>query len=143
MVEPKKVLLITNAATDAEIKQISNAISRAETQGILINLNLVHVISPLPTCFFTIPSMAENISLLYGEAKETLNYVGNMLHVAQERQWLVTGNFRNETLRLANKLKMHFILAGSHCIQNLHKPFSFVQEANSPWIQSISHAALS
>src|SRR5690349_7448458 len=122
---PKKVLLITNSATDAEITQIISAINVANKQGLDIKLNLVHVVPTLPTCYFNIPSMAHLAERYYEEAKQTLAYTGKMLNVPQHDQWLMTGHIRAEALRLANKLKTQFILASGNCIQDLRQSFLY------------------
>jgi hypothetical protein len=125
MSKPKNVLLITNSATDAELTQISAAINEANKQGLNIKLNLVHVVPTLPTCYFNIPSMAHIVERYYDEAKETLSYIGRKLDVPHNDQWLMTGHIRNETLRLANKLKTHFILASGSCIKDLRHSFLY------------------
>lgn len=140
MREAKKVLLVTNAATDAEITQIMNAVHHAKNQGLPIELNLVHVIPTLPTCYFNIPSMALLAERFYEEARSALIHIGKLLHVNTQNQWVIHGKARLEVLRLANKLGIHFILASSQSIQDLHKSFSFKKEANNTSIQSISHA---
>lgn len=140
MRDVKKVLLVTNAATDAEINQIINAIHHAKKQGLSIELNLAHVIPTLPTCYFNIPSMALLAERFYEEARTALQHIGNLLNVSSENQWIIHGKARFEVLKLSNKLGIHFILASSHSIQDLHKSFSFKKEANNTPIQSMSHA---
>lgn len=142
MSEPKKVLLVTNSATDAEISEIKQAIIQAEKQGIKIKLSLVHVIPTLPTCYFNIPSMVLLAERYYEEAKQTLSYIGNLLNVSQRDQWLITGRIRAEVLRLSNKLNSNFILASSTSIQDLHKTFLFNREPGNTPINSISNIGL-
>src|SRR5690242_20392845 len=101
MAEPKKVLLVTNSATDSEISEIKQAIIKSEKHFLQIKLSLVHVIPTLPTCYFNIPSMVLLAERYYEEAKQTLSCIGDTLNIAQRDQWLVTGRIRAEVLRLA------------------------------------------
>lgn len=142
MKEPKNVLLVTNSATDDEIIHISNAIKEFKEKGLNIQLNLVHVIPTLPTCYFNIPSMALLAERYYDEAKQSLNYIGERLMVSANNQWIMTGKMRQEVLRLANKLHIHFILASTETVQDFHKSFLFRSDADNMPIQSISRAAL-
>lgn len=139
MSEAKNVLLVTNAATDAEINQIKLAILNAEKHGLNIHLNLVHVIPTLPTCYFNIPSMVMLAEQYYEEAKQSLGYIGDTLHINQKDQWLMTGKIRTEVLRLANKLNSKFILAGSASIKELHKTFMFKKEQHRSAIKNINN----
>lgn len=139
MNEPKQVLLVTNSATEAEISEIKQSIIHAENHGIKIKVCLVHVIPTLPTCYFNIPSMVLLAERYYEEAKQNLTYVGNLLHIAQKDQWLISGRIRTEVLRLANKLKSSFILASSASVQDLHKTFIFNREPRNTPIKSFSH----
>lgn len=141
MSEPKKVLLLTNSATDAEIAEIKQAFIKADDK-IRIKLSLVHVIPTLPACYFNIPSMVLLAERYYEEAKQTLTHIGNTLHVSQRDQWLITGRVRTEVLRLASKLHANYILASSTSIQDLHKTFFFNREADNTPIKSISNAIL-
>lgn len=135
----KNVLLVTNAATEAEITQIKQAISQAEKQGLDIKINLVHVIPTLPTCYFNIPSMVSLAEQYYEEAKQSLGYIGDMLNINQKDQWLITGKIRTEVLRLASKLNSKFILAGSASFKDLHKTFMFKKEQHRSAIKSINN----
>lgn len=142
MAEPKKVLLVTNSASDSEILEIKQAVIKSEKHCMQIKLSLVHVIPTLPTCYFNIPSMVLLAERYYEEAKQTLNYIGDVLNIAQRDQWLVTGRIRAEVLRLANKLNANFILASSTSIQDLHKSFLFNRTPGNTPIKSINHLNL-
>jgi hypothetical protein len=142
MSEPKKVLLVTNSATDAEITEIKRAVLQAEQSGMMIKLSLVHVIPTLPTCYFNIPSMVLLAERYYEEAKQSLTYVGDLLNINRKDQWLITGRIRTEVLRLANKLNSHFILASSSTLQDLHKTFLFNREQSNTPIKSINHLSI-
>lgn len=139
MGEQKKVLVVTNSATDSEISEIRQAIVQSEQHGMKIKLSLVHVIPTLPTCYFNIPSMVLLAERYYEEAKQSLTNVGNILNVAQRDQWLITGRIRAEVLRLAGKLNSNFILASSSSLQDLHKSFLFNRTAGNTPIKSFSH----
>lgn len=140
MSELKNVLLVTNSATEEEITQIKNAMNASLQKEMSIKLNLIHVVPPLPTCYFNIPSMATIAERYYSEAKESLNYIGDLLYVPKKDQWLISGKIRNEVLRLATKLNCHFILASSSSIRDLHKSFLFRKEAHNTPIQTINRA---
>lgn len=142
MSEPKKVLLVTNSATDAEITEIKQSILQAERYGINIKLCLVHVIPTLPTCYFNIPSMVLLAERYYEEAKQNLTRVGSSLDVAQKDQWLISGRIKIEVLKLAHKLRSNFILASNASVQDLdNRIFLFRKPRNTP-IKSISHLGL-
>ena len=138
MSETKNVLLVTNSTTDGEIILIKEAINHAKAQNIDIKLSLVHVIPNMPTCYFNIPSMVLVAERYYEEATQTLTLISETLDVAKKDQWLITGRIRTEVLRLAQKLKTHFILASSTSIQDLHKSFLFARRNDSTPIRSIS-----
>lgn len=142
MGEPKKVLLVTNSASEAEIAEIKQSIMQAEKHGIKIKLCLVHVIPTLPTCYFNIPSMVMLAERYYEEAKQNLTHVGNLLNVAQKDQWLISGKIKTEVLRLAHKLHMNFILASHVSVQNLQKTFLFNREPRNTPIKSFSDLGL-
>jgi hypothetical protein len=142
MREPKKVLLVTNSASDSEIAEIKQAVMKSEKHFMSIKLSLVQVIPTLPTCYFNIPSMVLLAERYYEEAKQTLTCVGDMLNVPQRDQWLVTGRLRAEVLRLAAKLSANFILASSTSIQDLHKSFLFNRTPGNTPIKSINHLNL-
>ncbi len=131
MVEPKNVLLVTNATTDGEVLLIKEAFAHAEEQNLIIQLNLVHVIPNLPTCFFSIPSMAPLAESHYEEATQTLASIGETLNVPKENQWLISGKIKTEVPRLANKLYTHFILASTTSIKDLHQSFLFLKKASN------------
>lgn len=139
MSDAKKVLLVTNSTTDAEITQIKQAVIQAEKQGLRIQMNLVHVIPTLPTCYFNIPSMVNLAEQYYEEAKHSLGYIGDALNIHPKHQWLITGKIRTEVLRLASKLNSKFILAGSASIKDLHKTFMFKKEQHRSPIKNINH----
>jgi ABC-type uncharacterized transport system permease subunit len=135
----RNVLLVTNATTDAEIAQIKQVIIEGEQSRMQIKLSLAHVIPTLPTCYFNIPSMVLLAERYYDEAKQSLAYVGNVLGIAQNDQWLITGRPRTEVLRLASKLNTHFILASSTTIPELRKTYLFSRkELNPTPIRTIS-----
>lgn len=142
MSEPKKVLLVTNSATDAELTEIKRAVLQAEQSGMVIKLSLVHVIPTLPTCYFNIPSMVLLAERYYEEAKQSLTYVGDLLNINRKDQWLITGRIRTEVLRLANKLNSHFILASSSSLHDLHKTFLFNREQSNTPIKSFNHLSV-
>lgn len=133
----KNILLLTNSLTDAEIEHIIIAINNTTHN---IQLNLVHVIPALPTCYFNIPSMVLLAEHYYEEAKQSLRYIGELLQVSEREQWLITGRVRPEVLRLADKLKSRFILASSTCIQDLQRGFLFKKASNTA-IESIQYAS--
>ncbi len=138
MGDQKKVLLVTNSATNEEVSEIKQAILQASDRRIQLKFSLVHVIPSLPTCYFNIPSMVLLAEKYYEEAKHTLTHIGESLNIAQKDQWLITGRLRSEVLRLATKLNVNFILASSSNIPDLHKSFLFQRERNTP-IKSINH----
>jgi len=142
MREPKNVLLVTNSATEIEIAHICQAVDQIKTCNLRIQLNLVHVIPTLPTCYFNIPSMALLAENYYDEAKESLTLIGQQLNIPHHHQWLITGKMRPEVLRLAHKLKAHFILASGAVLQDLHKSFFFKKEANNTPIQNMNRALI-
>lgn len=125
MEKKKQVLIVTNAITDEEVLQIKKAFSGDNAPQVEIQLNLVHVIPRLPTCYFNIPSMGLLIEKYYDEAKQSLHQVGKHLEVAKKDQWLISGKIRTEVLRLANKLGSSFILASSQQIQELQRSLFF------------------
>lgn len=131
MLESKNVLLVTNSTTDSEILLIKEAFAHAKEQNLEIKLNLVHVIPNLPTCYFNIPSMVLLTESYYEEATHALTTIGQTLKVSKKEQWLITGKFRTEVLRLANKLRTNFILASSTSIQDLHNSFLFLKKEKS------------
>lgn len=143
MEESKRVLLVTNAATEEEMSLVKDSFMKASNQGLKIRLSLVHVIPNLPTCYFNIPSMAQLAEQYYSEAKQCLISAGDNLGIAKKDQWLITGRIKTEVLRLANKLGSHFILASSTSIQDLHKGFSFGKDRQSTEIKNINHFAVS
>ena len=132
MGELKNILIVTNSATEKEIDQIKMAINQAKEKGLQLKVNLVHVIPTLPTCYFNIPSMVILAERYYEEAKSSLALIGNQLDVAAKDQWLITGKIKTEVMRLANKLKTHYILASSSSIQDLRKPLFFRKEQKTP-----------
>ncbi len=139
MVESKNVLLVTNSTNDSEILLIKEALAHAKDQNLQINLNLVHVIPNLPTCYFNIPSMVLLAESYFEEATLALTSIGQTLAVEKKSQWLITGKIRTEVLRLAQKLNTNFILASSTSIQDLHKTFLFHRsEQSATPIRSIS-----
>jgi hypothetical protein len=123
----KNVLLVTNATNEVEIEQIKCALNESNNQRTSIKLSLVHVIPMLPSSYFHIPSMALLAKRYSEEAQQTIAFIGNELNVPSCDQWLMTGKIRTEVLRLAKKLNVHFILASSTSIQDLHKSFLFKQ----------------
>lgn len=142
MGQGKNVLLVTNSTTEAEVILIQQAIAQAKIQALDIKISLVHVIPNLPTCYFNIPSMVMLAERYYEEATTTIAEIGNRLNVAKKDQWLITGRIKTEVLRLASKLDMHFILASSTNIQDLHKSFLFVKKTqHSTPIRSINSLA--
>lgn len=137
MEDAKKILLVTNATTDNEINQIKEALIQAKNQGLNLKMTLVHVIPHLPGCYFNIPSMVMLAEQYYNEAKKNLSTIGEKLDIATKDQWLVTGRMKAEALRLANKLNVQFILAGSASIQDLHQSLTKKEGALS--IKSINN----
>jgi hypothetical protein len=143
MSAPRHILLVTNSTTEAEIAEIKQVMSApAEKKLFNIKLSLVHVIPPLPTCYFNIPSMVMLAERYYEEAKQSLACIGDMLSILQHDQWLITGKPRSEVLRLANRLNTHFILASSTIIPELHKSFLFRKEHKTP-IKNINQLSMS
>jgi hypothetical protein len=134
----KNVLLVTNATNELEIVQIKHALTESQKNGANIKLSLVHVIPTLPTCYFNIPSMVMLADRYYEEGRKSLALIGEELGIAPSDQWLITGKIRVEVLRLATKLKTHFILASSTSIQDLHKSFLFKQGRDKTPIRSIN-----
>ena len=123
----------------SEILLIKEALVHAKEQNLQINLNLVHVIPNLPTCYFNIPSMVLLAESYFEEATLALTSIGQTLSVQKKDQWLITGKIRTEVLRLAQKLSTNFILASSSSIQDLHKTFLFHRnEQSATPIRSIS-----
>lgn len=139
----KKVLLVTNSASEEEVSLVQDAVIQAEKQGLYIKLNLVHVIPNLPTCYFNIPSMVLLAEQYYDEAKRSLSTIGDKLNVAKKDQWLITGKVKTEVLRLAGKLGTHFILASSTSIQDLHKALSLTKAYQPTPIKNINHIVTS
>jgi hypothetical protein len=137
----KNVLLVTNAATDEEIKLVKDAFVHAGQKGMRIKLSLVHVIPNLPTCYFNIPSMAQLAEQYYGEAKQCLAAAGDALTISKKDQWLITGRVKTEVLRLANKLNANFILASSASIQDLHN--TLTKDRQPTQIRNINNLAVS
>ena len=125
MEKRKQVLIVTNSITDEEVNQIKKAFSIEHAWQSDIKLSLVHVIPPLPTCYFNIPSMGVLIEKYYDEAKASLAQVGKHLGISKTDQWLISGKIRTEVLRLANKLGSSFILASSQQIQELQHSLFF------------------
>jgi hypothetical protein len=142
MAEERNVLIVTNSAADSEIRQISNAFAKAQTEDILLRLRLVHVIPDLPACYFNIPSMVQLAERYYAEATDILTRIGKILLVPKSDQWLITGKIRHEVLRLAAQLETHFILAGSNCISDLHQSILAAGRMSRPTpVRSISSFA--
>lgn len=137
MTATKNVLLVTNATTEEEIALIKAAV--IAQHKVQINLNLVHVIPNLPTCYFNIPSTVLLAERYYDEAEKCLTSIGQSLGIAKKNQWLITGRIKTEVLRLANKINAEFILASSVNIQELHKSVLFKKERNAASIQSINN----
>lgn len=134
----KKVLLVTNSATDKEISLIKQSL-HTNNQQVPIKLSLVHVIPNLPTSYFNIPSMALLADNYYSEATKTLNKISEILNIDKKDQWVITGRIRTEVLRLAHQLGSHFILASSLNIQDLYKSFLFMKkEQHKTPIRSIN-----
>jgi hypothetical protein len=133
----KNVLLVTNSTTEEEINLIKAAIETQE--GLDIKINLVHIIPSLPTCYFNIPSTVLLAERYYEEAEQCLDTVGKSLGVEKHDQWLVTGRIKTEVMRLASKLKAHFILASSINIAELHKSLQVKNDAQTASIQSINN----
>ncbi len=122
----KRILIVTNAITTEEVKQIHDAFAKEKAKGELdLRPSLVHVIPHLPTCYFNIPSMGSLVEKYYDEAKQSLSEIGRLLHVAKKDQWLISGKMRTEVLRLATKLGTHFILASAEKIQELQRSLFF------------------
>lgn len=128
MDEAKKVLLVTNAINDTEINQIKQSLGDALDQDLQIEVNLVHVIPNLPTCYFNIPSMVLLAEQYYDEAKGYLTAVGEAINVPKKNQWLITGRLKSEVLRLAGKLNCDYILASSTNIQELQQALTLKKE---------------
>lgn len=122
MITPKHVLLIANAITEDELTKINHAMQLA-AGTLAIKISAAYVLPELPTCYFSIPSMAFLAEKFYEEARVNLAAIGEILNIKQDDQWLITGRGRPEILRLANKLGVDFILANSAQLQNLHKTF--------------------
>lgn len=122
MAMSKHVLLITNSSTDEEIALIKTTLEQTQDQ-LPIQLSLAHVVPNLPACYFNIPSMVLLTEQYYEEAKKYLTQVGETLKVSQHDQWLISGKMNTEILRLANKLKVQFILASRATISDLHIKF--------------------
>lgn len=121
MNKSKNILLVTNAVIEKEVQLVKEAFINAANLGLHLRLSLVHVIPNLPTCYFSIPSMAQLAEQYYSEAKHSLMLAGESLGVAKKDQWLITGRVKTEVLRLASKLDTQFILASSANIQELHQ----------------------
>lgn len=119
----KNILLVTNSISANELALVKEAVSHAKTQELHLMLSLVHVIPYLPTCYYSIPSMALLTEGYYEEATHALKWVGEELSISKEHQRVITGRMRPEITRLANKLRTHFILASSTSIQDLHHSF--------------------
>src|SRR5579872_6357207 len=98
----KRVLLLTNSTNETEIALIKTVFEHAKHHGMPIQLNLVHVIPHLPSCYFNIPSMVAIAERYYEEAKRALTVIAQELNVPQHHQWLVTGRIKTETLHLAH-----------------------------------------
>lgn len=143
MDEPKKVLLVTNAVNDIEVSQIKQSIREARSENLQINLNLVHVIPNLPTCYFNIPSMVLLAEQYYEEAKQYLTTIGDSLDVPKKDQWLITGRLKTEVIRLAGKLNCDYILANSGNIQHLQQALSLKKEHLTLLFRNLStHSSL-
>lgn len=120
MIQTKNILLITNSTTDEEIQLIKKAKEQALTKNLHLNISLVHVIPNLPTCYFNIPSMVVLAERYNQEAAKVLLNIGNILRVDKQNQRLISGRVKTEVLRLADKLNIHYILASSTNIRDLH-----------------------
>lgn len=121
----KQVLIVTNAITEDEVKQIKQAFDSKIVGNMDIKISLVHVIPHLPTCYFNIPSMGMLVEKYFDEAKDSLQQIGRQLGITKKDQWLISGKIRTEVLRLANKLGSNFILASAQQIQELQHSLFF------------------
>lgn len=135
----KNVLVVTNSITEEEVIQIKNALESPAYTALNINLNLVHVIPNLPTCYFNIPSIGVLVEKYFDEAKETLHQVGRHLCITKKEQWLITGKIRTEVLKLATKLNTNFVLAGAKQIQEIQHSLFFKNIHQYALIKNINH----
>jgi len=142
MGDSKQVLLVINSATDDELVEIKKSILEAESHGLMINVNLVHVMPTLPSCYFNIPSMVLLAERYYEEAKRNLTNIGSLLGVQQKNQWLISGKTRAEVLKLAKKIDVNFILASSKGLNELHQSFTLQREASNTAIGSFDQLSL-
>ena len=118
MHKTKNILLVTNSTTEEEVALIKAALAASDMD---IQLNLVHVIPSLPTCYFNIPSTVLLAERYYEEAEKALSSVGQILNVTKDNQWLITGRIKNEVFRLARQLGAEFILASKTNLSELYK----------------------
>ncbi len=136
----KQVLIVTNAITEEEVRQIRKAFNaEQQTSKADIKLTLVHVIPRLPASYFNIPTMGMLVEKYYDEAKQSLSQVGKNLGIAKKDQWLISGKIRTEVLRLATKLGSSFILASAQQIQELQRSLFFKNIHQYAVIKNINH----
>jgi len=138
----KRVLLVTNTATEREINQVKEALAASTKGPFELQLSLVHVIPSLPTCYFNIPSTVILAEQYYEEAQKCLLSIGEVLNVSKKDQWLITGRMRTEVPRLANKLGVNFILASSTNLAELHAVLNQKNHCNATLIQNINNLGL-
>lgn len=77
-------------------------------------LNVVHVVEPLPGYSYAYFGIGDVEARLVHEAKAALAKVGDLLQVASERQFVVIGPTKIQILHLAHTIAADLIICGSH-----------------------------
>lgn len=121
----KQVLIVTNGVTEAELAKMKEAFIPKYAPKLDVKINLIHVIPPMPSCYFDIPSMSKLVENYYVEARAALDKIAAELQVGKVEQWLISGRIRIEVLRLANRLGDCFILAGAEQLEVLQHSLYF------------------
>ena len=107
----KQILVATDLSTETDF-------ILDKVRGIQVysgaQLNLVHVVEPLPGYSYAYLGIEDIEEQLIQEARETLAKLGEKLTIPKDHQWIEIGPAKNKILKIADDIQADLIICGSH-----------------------------
>jgi universal stress protein A len=107
----KQILVTTDLSEDTEFILAKVRGMRGYTGA---QINLVHVVEPLPGYSYAYLGIEDIEEQLIDEAREALAKLGEQLNVGRDHQWIEVGPAKTKILKIADEIKADLIVCGSH-----------------------------
>lgn len=74
-------------------------------------VELLHVLTKIPACFYQLPTTLDLQQEMFEEAWEQMGVIGDLLGVPAAHQWVEAGSYEETVTRFSQRLNVALILA--------------------------------